>query len=125
MSTASSEYQWPMPEEWKVLVLAEMKRRRMTKSAVAAQLGVSVSNVTNALKPVANGGYRTSAYAVQIGEIVGIPLPSRPSDDPAEVGVSLMRTLYSLSPAVYADEVRELDRRVERLRKAMRPARRR
>lgn len=94
-----------MPREWREKVRAKIEQRD-SLAAVAKLLGVDPSNVTRMLQPVEEGGYRGSAYAIRLGEIVGEPLPGAPSDD--DEGARLLRKLRAMSPAAYEVKVKDL-----------------
>jgi transposase-like protein len=117
------EYTFNISEEWKLKVIEEMRRRKMLRQDVATAAGITASMLTRILKPLSQGGARSSSKAPRIGEIVGVPLPGAPSDQELD---ELMRDLQEIrmaSPAAFAEHVAALVELRDSLRQVIRKAR--
>lgn len=113
-----------MPDKWRERVRAKIGVPGRSLASVAKELGVDPANVLRMIRPLAEGGYRSSAHAVRLGEIVGEPLPGVPSDE-EESAADLLNKLHLLSPSAHAEWVRDLRRTVDDQEKLIARARNR
>lgn len=89
----------PCPNHWKLKVLDELERRGQTQAWLTAELEASEGGISGMLKPVEDGGYKTSAYVRPTCELFGWALPA--SDERRDRWNRAGHYLEKLKPEVY------------------------
>lgn len=99
-------------DEWRAAMRQRMAELDMTHEALAEKLGCRAANVTQMLRPLAEGGYRSSAFAPEAARIVGVPLPET---EKRRARLALLERLEYLSQPVFEERMEGIRRSIAQL----------